>query len=89
MTLVDRGEPGDETSFGHAGIISRGSVLPPNGPAIWRSIGQYASNRHPAVRYHMGFIARASLPMFLIMCVAVFLLVSFPNIATFLPSAMK
>lgn len=39
--------------------------------------------------HDMGFIARASLPMFAIMCVAIVLLVWFPEIATALPSAMK
>ncbi len=38
--------------------------------------------------HDMGFIAKASLPMFLIMCLAVVGLVWFPEIATFLPSAM-
>ena len=38
--------------------------------------------------HDMGFISRASLPMFLIMCLAVVVLVWFPEIATFLPSAM-
>ena len=38
--------------------------------------------------HDMGFISRASLPMFLIMCLAVVVLVWFPGLATFLPSAM-
>ena len=38
--------------------------------------------------HDMGFISRASLPMFLIMCLAVVVLVMFPGLATFLPSAM-
>jgi TRAP-type C4-dicarboxylate transport system permease large subunit len=38
--------------------------------------------------HDMGFISRASLPMFLIMCLAVVVLVWFPQLATFLPSAM-
>jgi C4-dicarboxylate transporter, DctM subunit len=36
----------------------------------------------------MGYIARAALPMFLIMCLAVALVVAFPEIATFLPSQL-
>lgn len=39
--------------------------------------------------HHMGFIARASLPMFLIMVLAVVLLVWFPEAATYLPSIMS
>ena len=36
----------------------------------------------------MGFIARASVPMFLLMIVAVLILVAFPDIATWLPNSM-
>ena len=38
--------------------------------------------------HDMGFIARAALPLFCIMVLAVGVLVAFPDIATFLPSAM-
>jgi len=36
----------------------------------------------------MGFIARASVPMFLLMIVAVLVLVAFPDLATWLPNSM-
>ena len=36
--------------------------------------------------HDMGFISRASIPMFIIMCLAIVGLVMFPQIATFLPS---
>ncbi len=36
--------------------------------------------------HDMGFISRASIPMFIIMCLAIVGLVMFPEIATFLPS---
>ena len=36
--------------------------------------------------HDMGFISRASVPMFLIMCLAIVGLVMFPDIATFLPA---
>ena len=39
--------------------------------------------------HDMGFIARAALPFFGIMIVAVAVLVAVPDIATFLPSAMS
>jgi tripartite ATP-independent transporter DctM subunit len=39
--------------------------------------------------HDMGFIARAALPLFCIMVLAVGVLVAFPDIATFLPSAMS
>ena len=38
VRLIDRGEPGQETSFGNAGIISPWSVVPQALPGIWKSI---------------------------------------------------
>lgn len=39
--------------------------------------------------HHITYVARAAIPMFLIMCVAVGLIVVFPEIATFLPDQMR
>ncbi len=39
--------------------------------------------------HNMVFIAKAAFPMFLLMVVSVFILVWFPEIATYLPNAMK
>ncbi|RDL45206.1 C4-dicarboxylate ABC transporter permease [Marinomonas piezotolerans] len=39
--------------------------------------------------HNMAFIARAAFPMFLLMILAVFILVWFPEIATYLPQAMR
>lgn len=38
VTLVDRDEPGTATSFGNAGIISSGSILPYATPGIWKAV---------------------------------------------------
>jgi len=38
--------------------------------------------------HEMGFIARAAFPMFLIMVVMVFILIAFPDLATWLPAHM-
>jgi C4-dicarboxylate transporter, DctM subunit len=38
--------------------------------------------------HDMGYIAHAALPMFLIMCLAVALVIAFPEIVTFLPSQL-
>lgn len=40
-------------------------------------------------QHEMGYIARAALPMFLIMVLMVFVLISFPQIATWLPETMR
>ncbi|GHC35957.1 TRAP transporter large permease [Aidingimonas halophila] len=39
--------------------------------------------------HSLGFIAKAAAPMFLIMALMAFLLIAFPNLATFLPSYMN
>ena len=39
--------------------------------------------------HEMSFIARAALPMFGIMVLMVFVLIAFPEIATFLPENMR
>lgn len=51
VTLVDRREPGSETSYGNAGILSSGSILPLNKPSLWRALPAYLSNRHAALRW--------------------------------------
>ena len=39
--------------------------------------------------HEMGFIARAAIPMFLIMVVMVFVLIAFPELATWLPDNIR
>ncbi|MEM1365858.1 MAG: TRAP transporter large permease subunit, partial [Pseudomonadota bacterium] len=39
--------------------------------------------------HDMGYIAKAALPMFLIMVVMAFLLIAFPEIATWLPDNLR
>lgn len=58
VTLLDRREPGQETSYGNAGVISRSSILPINHPGLWRNLPRYLSNRHAAVRYRLGDLLR-------------------------------
>ncbi len=38
VRLIDRGAPGQETSFGNAGVISPWSFIPQAMPGIWKSI---------------------------------------------------
>ena len=38
VRLIDRGAPGQETSFGNAGVISPWSIIPQAMPGIWKSI---------------------------------------------------
>ena len=38
VVLVDRREPGSETSYGNAGILSSGSITPLNVPSLWNAL---------------------------------------------------
>ncbi len=57
VTVVDRKEPGQETSYGNAGIVSRYSVFPLNDPSLWKSLPAYLGNTHPALQYRPGYVA--------------------------------
>lgn len=56
VVLLDRREPGMETSFGNAGLIERASVIPYAFPRDFRLLLAYALNRRTEVRYQAGFL---------------------------------
>jgi D-amino-acid dehydrogenase len=58
VVLVDRREPGSETSYGNAGIISSSSITPLNNPSLWKSLPKYLTNRHAALRWNPLWAAR-------------------------------
>ena len=58
VALVDRREPGSETSFGNSGVIGRASIAPLSQPAIWTRLPRFAANRDRAVRFGPGYPAR-------------------------------
>ena len=58
VILIDRREPGSETSYGNAGILSSGSILPLNKPSLWRALPAYITNRHPALRWDPAWAIR-------------------------------
>jgi len=55
VALVDRREPGSETSYGNAGILSSGSISPLNNTSLWRALPKYLTNRHAALRWNIGW----------------------------------
>jgi D-amino-acid dehydrogenase len=60
VVLVDRRGPGEETSYGNAGLIERSSVVPYAFPRSIRTILRFALNRSSDVRYdwkHLPAIA--------------------------------
>jgi D-amino-acid dehydrogenase len=58
VVLVDRREPGSETSYGNAGIISSGSITPLNNPSLWNALPKYLTNRHAALRLDPAWAIR-------------------------------
>jgi len=56
VILVDRREPGSETSYGNAGILSSGSILPLNKPSLFRALPGYLTNRHAALRWDPAWV---------------------------------
>ena len=57
---MDRRGPGEETSYGNAGLIERASVIPYAFPRDLRSLLRYALNNRPDVRYHPRFLPRVA-----------------------------
>jgi D-amino-acid dehydrogenase len=58
VTLIDRREPGSETSYGNAGILSSGSISPLNQPSLWNALPKYLTNRHAALRWDPAWALR-------------------------------
>jgi D-amino-acid dehydrogenase len=58
VILADRREPGSETSYGNAGILSSGSIMPLNQPSLWNALPKYLTNRHPALRWDPAWAIR-------------------------------
>lgn len=60
VALVDKGGPGEQTSYGNTGIIGGAGVYPSPFP---RSIGkliQVALKRAPEANYHLGFLPKVA-----------------------------
>ncbi|RZL64044.1 MAG: FAD-binding oxidoreductase [Variovorax sp.] len=56
VTLVDRRPPGQETSYGNAGIIQREAVEPYAFPRDLRTLARIAAGRSNDANYHWGAI---------------------------------
>ncbi len=41
VTIIDRKDPGEETSYGNAGVISPWSVVPQCTPGVWKSVPRW------------------------------------------------
>ncbi len=58
VILVDRREPGGETSYGNTGVLSSASIFPFNKPSLWAMLPRYVTNRHPALRWNLAWSIR-------------------------------
>jgi len=60
VTLVDRSEPGQGTSYGNAGIIEGNTVFPAAFPASLTALLRIGLRRAPEASYHVTFLARVA-----------------------------
>ena len=58
VALIDRRDPGEETSYGNAGLIQREAVIPYTFPREFRAILSYAMNHRRDAVYHLSALAR-------------------------------
>ena len=63
VTLVDRRQPGRETSFGNAGIIQREAVRPYPFPRDMKTILSVLPNRRVDIRYRPAGMVNAASPL--------------------------
>ncbi|WP_024515255.1 FAD-binding oxidoreductase [Bradyrhizobium sp. Tv2a-2] len=64
VALVDRKEPGRETSYGNAGIIQSEALRPYPMPHSWRELLKIATGRTNDVRYHVASLPDQVGPLF-------------------------
>ena len=55
VRLIDRGEPGQETSFGNAGVVSPWSIIPQAMPGIWKTLPRMLLDRKSALSVRPSF----------------------------------
>lgn len=60
VALVDRRAPGEETSYGNAGIIEGNTIFPPAFPRGFATLARIALKRAPEADYHLGFLHRVA-----------------------------
>src|SRR5271156_3624628 len=51
VVVIDPRDPGSETSYGNAGILSSGSILPLNKPSLWSALPGYLGTTSAALRW--------------------------------------
>jgi D-amino-acid dehydrogenase len=60
VALLDWGEPGEQTSYGNAGIIEGNTIFPPAFPRDPEALLRVALKRAPEANYHFMFLPRVA-----------------------------
>jgi D-amino-acid dehydrogenase len=60
VALVDRRAPGEETSYGNAGIIEGNTIFPPAFPSDPVALLRIALKRAPEANYHLTFLPQVA-----------------------------
>jgi len=60
VALVDRRAPGEETSYGNAGIIEGNQLFPPAFPSDPAALLRVALKRAPEANYHLTFLPQVA-----------------------------
>jgi D-lysine oxidase len=58
VALVDRGGPGEETSYGNAGVIEGNTLFPHPFPRQLGALMRIACRRTPEANYHLSFLPK-------------------------------
>src|SRR6202023_4039833 len=58
--LIDRRGPGEETSYGNAGVIEGNTVFPPAFPSNFSALARIALKRAPEANYHLAHLPQAA-----------------------------
>ncbi|MCK2053062.1 FAD-binding oxidoreductase [Methylobacterium sp. 37f] len=58
VLLCDPGEARARTSYGNAGVVSRGSIFPMSSPALWAKLPTYLRNADRGLRLRHTHVAR-------------------------------
>lgn len=64
VALIDRGAPGEETSYGNAGVIEGNTFFPYPFPLKLGALLRVALKRAPEANYHLSFLPRLAPWMF-------------------------
>lgn len=58
VALIDRGRPGEGTSYGNAGIIEGNTIFPPAFPSSFAELARIALKRSSLANYHLSYLPR-------------------------------